>query len=363
MIGSKTKAMTLAGLVASCACSGCVEREETVTVGVNGAVTIELQIKGSEEEITQGDALPSAASGWTVDSSREEDKEVLETKRLFGPGEDLPHTFASPDDPDADLYLEFPTTVRVEHRADAVYYYFQRTYDPRRWAYLDRWKELLFDSEFETLSEKPVEELTLEEQCTIAEAFAGMEAFKQLEFAQAALAESHPDMPVEYGLIARRALINVYMEDEQEDAIKRVIRSCSDLPDEERGDCFDEAANRLLDQAYSAYVSKLQEIAGFTLHDITVFEDGYRRAERYYAVTEQLGGHNFDIRVTLPGTIIAHSALDNDVDVDEDANMSTVEFEFDGRWFRDNAHELVVVSRLDHKTAREMKDRVDGSDR
>lgn len=363
MIGSKMKAIALVGLVSICASSGCVERDETVTVGTDGAVTIALQIKGSKEEITQGDALPSADSGWNVVRSREEDKEVLESQRSFAPGEALPHTFASPVDPDADLYLEFPTTVRVEHRADAIYYYFQRTYAPRRWGYMDRWKEFLLDSEFEKLSEKPVEELTLEEQCTIAEAFAALEAVKQLEFAQEALAESHPDLPVENGLIARRALINVYMTDEEEDVIKGAISSCSELPDEERGVCFDEAANRLLDQAYAAYVGKLQEIAGFTLHDVAVFEEGYRRAERYYDITDQLGAHNFDISVTLPGTIIAHSSLDNDVDVDEDAHTSTVEFEFDGKWFRDNAYQVVAVSRLDYKTAREMKDRVDGSDR
>jgi hypothetical protein len=355
--------MTLAGLLVLSVCPSCVEREENLTVGLDGAVAMEVQIKGSEEEITQGDALPSEASGWTVRRSREEDKEVLESRRSFGPGEALPFSFAAPDDPDADLYLEFPTTVRVEHRPDAVYYYFGRTYEPRRWAYVERWKEFLLDSEFEQLSEKPVEELTFEEQCEIAEAFAAMEAVKQLEFAQEALAESHPDLPREYGLMARRALINVYIQDGQGDAIQEVIRSCGDLPDEQRGDCFDRAANGLLDEAYSAYVQTLEQNAAFTPRDVAAFADGYRRAARGYAITEQLGGHNFDISVTMPGTIIAHSGLDDDVDVDEEAHTSTVEFEFDGRWFRDNPYELVAVSRLDHETLQKMRDRIDGSDR
>ncbi|MGB2985577.1 MAG: hypothetical protein WBE26_06810, partial [Phycisphaerae bacterium] len=56
---------------------------------------IELEYEGSEEELFQGDAMPSAASGWDVDhSTRKEGDEVkhtLTSTRRFEPGEELPN--------------------------------------------------------------------------------------------------------------------------------------------------------------------------------------------------------------------------------------------------------------------------------
>lgn len=352
-------------------CTGCVEREETITIGVDGAVTVELEYEGTQEEMSQGDAMPSAVSGWDVTRTTKKDgddvTEMLTSGRRFAPGEELPWTFAAADDPDADLYLDFPTTVRIEHRTDGVYYYFHRAYAPRRWADIQRWEEFFFDNEVKKLSEKPVEELTVEERVKIVEAFAGMEAIKQLQFCKTAIAESHPDLAVEYGLMARRALINYYaqllFEQEGDGSFEGIIERCGALPEDQQGECFDEEAERILGEAYDIYIQSLREEAGLTPSEIAAFELAYERAEHYRKITEQLGGHNFEIRVKMPGTIIAHNALDDDVDVDEDENTSTVEFEFDGKSFRDNSHELIAVSRLNHKTAREMRNRPDDTDR
>jgi hypothetical protein len=352
------------------ACSGCVEREETIKIGVDGAVTIELEIEGGEEEISSGDAMPSVQSGWNVARSTGTDDDgavhvTLRTVRSFGLAESLPHTFAAEDDPDADLYLEFPTTVRIEPRSDGVYYYFHRVYTPRRWGYLERWNDFLFDEEVKKLGEKPVEELTFEDRVTIAESIALMEAVKQLEFAQTAIEESHPDLPLEYGLMARRALIDYYTElaDEDEGPLEQILRRCESLPEDQQDACFDEEAGRVLAAGYSAYMNSLRATAGLTPLGIAEFELAYDRAERYHNITERLGGHNFEIHVTMPGAIIAHNGLDDDVETNKDENTSTVEFEFDGKWFRDNTYELIVVSRLEHKTAREMRGRIDDSDK
>jgi hypothetical protein len=350
-------------------CTGCVERDETITIGVDGAVSIELEYEGSQEEMSQGDAMPSAVSGWDVTRTTKKDgddvNDVLTSSRRFAPGEELPWTFAAADDPDADLYLDFPTTVRIEHRADGIYYYFHRAYAPRRWADIQRWEDFFFDDGLKKLSEKPVEELTVEERVKIVEAFAGMEAIKQLQFCKTAIAESHPDLPVEYGLMARRALIDFYtrLSEKGDGSIERLIERCGALPEDQQGECFDEEAEQILGEAYNTYIQSLHEEAGLTPSEIAAFELAYERAERYRKITEQLGGHNFEIWVEMPGTIIAHNALDDDVDVDEDENTSTVEFEFDGKSFRDNPQELIAVSRLDYKAAREMRNRPDDSDR
>ena len=87
-----------------------------------------------------------------------------------------------------------------------------------------------------------------------------------------------------------------------------------------------------------------------TGRQITAFAAAYARAERYYQITDQLGGHQFEIQVKMPGTIIAHNLLeigDDEIEVYEDENASGVIFNFDGKLFRDQPYELIVVSRLD----------------
>ncbi|MGB2984377.1 MAG: hypothetical protein WBE26_00725, partial [Phycisphaerae bacterium] len=326
---------------------------------------IELEYEGSEEELFQGDAMPSAASGWDVDhSTRKEGDEVkhtLTSTRRFEPGEELPCDFAAPDDPDADLYLDFPTTVRKQRRADGLYFYFHRIYTPRPWAYIQYWRDLFFDDNIKKLGEKPVEELTLDERVQIVEAFAGVEAFKQLEFTKIAMAESHPDLPVEHRLTARRALLHVYAE--ESDYFKQIIKLCEDPPEDEQSECFNEEAERILGKGYAAYVQSLQEEAGLSPYKIAAFELAYERAEHYHKITEQLGGHNFEIQVIMPGTIIAHNALDDDVEVDKDENTSSIEFGFDGKWFRDRPYELIVVSRLDNESEAKWRSRLDDNNR
>lgn len=347
----------------------CVEREEKIKIALDGAVTIELEYEGSEEEISDGDAMPSIEAGWEVERVVEKDDNgdvtvKLTSERRYEPGEALFRNFAALGDPDTDLYSDFPTEVRIERRWDAIYYYFHRTYTPRRWAYIQRWHDEFIDDEIKRLGEKPVDELTPDEQAQVAEAFAGAEAFKQIEFSSIAIAESHPDLPVEYGLMARRALIDYYTNADESGGLQRVIETCGSLSDEKlRGECFDREANRILGEGYAAYVGSLKSDAGFKKRDMAAFEHAYERAQRYHKISGQLGGHNFKIQVTMPGTIVAHSALDNDIDVDEEAHMSTVEFEFDGEWFRDRPYELIAVSRLDYDTLKKLESRTDDDDR
>ncbi len=341
--------------------SGCVEREETITVARDGSVIIELEYEGTEQEMTKGDAMPSEESGWrVVRSTKKEDDEtklILESKRRFEPGEPLPGSFAAPDDPDADLYLEFPTILRLERRRDGTYYYFRRVYTPRRWGYVRHWQDKFVDNNVRKLGDKPVEELTSDEQRQIVEAFAAVESFKQLEFTAIALEESNPDLPVEHGLIARRAILQYY--EETSDAygggpsyFAQLISRCSPLEEDQRNECFDRDTERILAEAYDAYVQSLRVDARLAEWQIDVFEEAYARAERTFEITDQLGGHAFEIDVVMPGTIIAHSALDADIDVDEEENVSSVRFQFEGDWFRDRPYEIIVVSRVEHRQRR-----------
>jgi len=366
MFQNKFRSYGAAVVLTLSACVGCVERDEEITIAPDGSVVIELEYKGDEEDILRGDAMPSAEGGWNVVRTTEKDndkiKHVLKAERRFAPNEQLPRTFAATGDPNTDLYLDFPTTVRVEKRADGVYYYFRRVYTPRRWAYIQRWNDVLFDDDMKKLADKPAEQLTPEERVKIAEAFAGLEALKQVEFAQGAIEKSHPDLPAEYGLMARRALIRVYEREEEKGNLERIITSCEALSEKERGECYDAEVERILGEAYGAYVQSLRQDARLSAEQVAAFERAYQRTRRYHEISEQLGGHNFGIEVKMPGVIIAHNALDDKVDVNEQERTSTVDFNFDGKWFRDCPHELIVVSRLDDKPRAAARSQADGTD-
>lgn len=369
MIPKRFNTLVFLAIPALCAGLCCVERKETIKIARDGAVTIELQFEGSEEETSQGDAMPSTESGWEVERTVEkkgdnDDVTVkLTSERQFGPGDALPRSFADTGDPDTDLYCDFPTEVRIERRRDGVYYYFHRTYTPRRWAYIQRWHDEFIDDQIKQLGEKPVDELTPDERAQVAEAFAGVEAFKQIEFSSIAIVESHPDLPVEYGLMARRALIEYYVEAGSSGDLTRIMDMCGSLAEEEAGPCFDRETNRVLGEAYAAYIESLRSDAGFHRQDIAAFERAYERAKRYHKISGQLGSDNFKISVTMPGTMIAHNAVDRDVEVDEETSTSTMVFEFDGEWFRDQPHELIAVSRLDYNTLEKLESRTDDDDR
>ncbi len=379
MITNRPTILATAACLACAACTGCVLRKESITVSRDGSTTLAVEISGSVEELADMIALPSADSGWDVVRTygMEDGKEQLELKstRRFAPGEALPRTFAAESDTDADLYLGFPTQVRVEERDDGTYFFFHRTYTPRPWAYVRHWQEVfLEDDDIKKLSDRPVEELNKEERRSVIRAFAGAEAFRQLELARAALAESNPDLPVEHRLFARQALLGVYrdydlLSDDDSptgfgeallapvdpnaravsDELDRAIERCDAMDEEPRGACYEVEAARLLDEGYTALRRSLGNDAGLDPLELVDFDRAYERAQRRYDVSDRLGGQFFEIEVTLPGTLVGHNG--NKVDVDPRGGTTEIMWRFDGKAFRDRTHELIAVSRLtpDHK--------------
>ena len=357
--------------------SACVMREEKITVARDGSVLIALEISGSETELTTGDAMPSDRSGWLVERSFEkkddgEERLVLRSKRRFASDEELPRSFAAGDDADTDLYLEFPTTVQVEDRRDGQYFTFHRTYVPRRWAYVQYFQDKFFNQDIRELGAKPVEELNHEERRKIVQAFASVEAHKQLTLANDALAKSDPDLNLEHRLAAGQALLDIYdrrnmlggertvrvlaeetltpVDASAPNAphdVDLIISRCGDLEEAQRDACFDEEISRLLADAHDAFVGVLHDRAAYGQGDLASFDAAYERAERYHGVSDDLGGHQFEVSVTLPGTIVAHNA--DQVEVDDETNSATVVWRFDGKAFRDRKHELIAVSRIDHE--------------
>ncbi|MFH1111184.1 MAG: hypothetical protein V1790_18600 [Planctomycetota bacterium] len=319
---------------------GCVKRKETLIVKPDGAVTVTIEYEGDKGDFDKGDAMPSEQGGWKVsrDLRTDENKKEevhLTGERTFKPGEELPGSYAAPNDPDAGLYLKFPTTLSRERRKDGVYLHFRRVYAPRDWAYMQFWADAHIDDNIKKLGEKKPEELTHEERVQIIKAFAGVEAYKQIELAQRALKDTNPAMKPDHWLLARAALLKVYEEKVDWDAL---AKRHENTPQEDQDEQFERESQRILAEAHQAFLGSLHRDAEFDAEHLARFDAGYERAKKYYDITNQLGGQSFEIHVTMPGEIVAHNA-----DTEDDG---TVGWGFDGKAFRDRPYELMVTSRL-----------------
>jgi len=145
--------------------TGCLKRTEKITVAPDGRATMQLTYEGDPDEFENGDAMPGDAAGWSLQRKSEFDDEgkeevTLTATQQFASTEDLPRSYASPNDDETDLYLDFPTSVQIDRRRDGTYYYFTRTYTPRKWAYMQHWQDTLIDDNVQKLSDKPVEQLS-----------------------------------------------------------------------------------------------------------------------------------------------------------------------------------------------------------
>ena len=144
MVAQRTTLCVALGTMVAVALTGCVKRKETIKVADDGGVTARIEFEADAlAELTEGDALPSPQAGWSVDRKTQVDDDGDEThiflaEKAFPPGTELPACYADPDDPDAGLYLRFPTTLTIEERSDGTYYHFHRSYPVRRnWAHLE----------------------------------------------------------------------------------------------------------------------------------------------------------------------------------------------------------------------------------
>jgi len=324
---------------------GCLVRKEKIKVARDGAVAWHVEYTGKTADFNTADALPSQSGGWdefAIEAEKEgtkDEKKELKAQRTFAPTEPLPRNFAAVDDPDADLYLDFPTDVTMEQVAGDTMYRFRRSYTPRAWQYTEYWQDRFFDEDVKKLLDKPTEELTDRERRTIIEALTAVEVYRMVELAKDALQECAPDLDTVPRLQARQAALDVL--ESHEDFASHVIARCADLPDEPRAECFEREIDALLGAARQAFRASLERDAGFNLMALQIFDRALERAEKRYRVTNQLGGHAFEIQAELPGTIVAH----NGNKILEDKDSVTVTWEFSGEAFRDRKQEVIAVSR------------------
>ena len=320
---------------------GCLERTETITVEPDGTVLIEAVFKTDQEgELYEGDAIPSDAGGWLVelDEVDQEDGQrryQLTAQGEFGPQFELPENYAVPGDPDTQLYLQFPTTVEIENRADGVYYHFHRTYLARGWAHIEALREVLLDEPTKKLKDKDDDDFTPADWKLVARSYTDFEAAKLLTFARDAYLETTPDaaqdawldvlgafrqLQGELDLDAIAEVMQIDDEDERDEAIAREVKA------------WEEKSFKTLD-------TSLRDFCGYGGSRMKEFMRRYERRLKDYDVTRGLGDDAFTITVVMPGEIVGSNA--------DDTSLDRATWKFSGRRFRDRRVELMVTSRTD----------------
>lgn len=339
MTTKRTWMKVMVPVVAAGVIAGCVKREEKITVARDGRVTIELDIEGKPGEMECGDAWPSAASGWnmTYETRHDEhdgDLKAMHSLRTFEAGETLPRSFAAPNDPDAAMYLDFPTEVKIEDREDGTYYHFHRVYSPRPFQRIHYAERAYIDDEVKKLAETPVEQLPDEQKLKILRAFAKVESAKLVDLARIALSESGLNVAQDHWLLARKAALDVYDAIDW-DAILTIYQESST---EARDARFARESDRVRDEAAAAMLSTLRKTAKLSDESTARFERKLTAEQRRFDLTNAISGHSFGVAVELPGELIAHNG--------KDVTNGAATWEFSGEDFRDRAFELMASSRV-----------------
>ncbi len=319
---------------------GCLERTETITVEPDGTVLIEAVFKTDQEgELYEGDAIPSDAGGWLVEVQEvEQDGERrfhLTAAGVFGPLFKLPANYAVPGDPDTALYLQFPTTVEIEDRADGVYYHFHRTYPARPWAHIEALREVLLDGPTRKLKDKDKDDYTPADWKLIARSYTDFEAAKLLTFARGAYLETTPDVPQDAWLDVLGAFRKMQGELDLD-----VIAEVMQIDDEdEREEAIALEVKAWEEKSFKTLDASLRDFCGYGGARMKDFMRRYQSRLKDYDVTSGLGDDAFVITVVMPGAIVGSNA--------DETSPDRATWKFSGRRFRDRRVELMVTSRSD----------------
>ncbi len=288
--------------------AGCVRRKEQITIMPDGAVLIAVTAVGDPRDMTEGDALPTEAAGWKVMEKREvAEKDNTETLtrcavRRLSKGEKLPESYAEAGTPLAAVALQFPTTVTIESRNDGTYYHFTRVYRPRRAAQVQDPRDVMAESdEIKAIRGKSPEVITDEDRHTLAKARIEVEAQQAGELLDIAARAMEPPLPPDVWMIARRRMMDVYRDPE----VAR--RGLALLFQDDAGPKSVALEQEVRQKSLAALETSLAE-QNVASERVTQLLKSLDQLRREYEVTEDLGDDTFEVRVRMPGRVIAHTS-------------------------------------------------------
>ncbi len=289
---------------------GCLERKESIRVARDGSVEIRVEIAGDPGDFTTGDALPERPGGWqtqdwTSTNDEGKKKQHREATLRVAAGRPLPDSFADPAGPNYDTALLFPTELVIERRPDATYYHFRRVYVAREHARYEYYRQTLQENSeaMKQLSQQGLEALSDQQRAEVIGVLRAIEALKHAEYVCAGVEALEDRWPQHYGLILRRTVLEHF----QNEDVGPVVALLAEPASPERDAAIDEYARRVVDAVPDVLREKMKELR-IPRQQINVFFAGYDEEEARRAVTEDLGDDKLEVRVALPGQIVAHNA-------------------------------------------------------
>lgn len=295
----KTKSRGFLVIALAILAAGCFAHEERITVLADGSVIIRvLHDADSDAELYETDAAPTAAGGWLVEPG--EKPHSLTAVATFAAGATLPDGFAGPRDPLADLYVRFPTEVKVEERADGTYYHFRRVYPRRNWARISILRDKL-DNELgdEIDLDKDLDEFTREEIIDGTRIFVRYHHLIELELVDLAFRDLYPD-GAQDRLLAFRGYIERSFESVDYSRLAAEVVGAED-PDA----VFEAFMERIDEQRDERAGAALAATGESNPERTAAFMDRYAW---YVRRVDVMQNETFEISVEMPGEIIGSNA-------------------------------------------------------
>ncbi len=341
-----TASSTLTVACAALLAAGCLERKETIRVAHDGSVVLRVELQGDPADFAEGDALPTAAGGWTILDQRTEvgrqDRrtEHRVAEKACPPGTALPDAYAAADDPAGAMILRFPTTLTIEDRPDGRYYHLRRAYQRREEARYQVVRELhaeLF-AEIQKLVERDPADLTDADRAKLVTAFKLAECGKQVEYVAAGAEALSRVWPPHYGLLARQALVD-HFESVDVPAVVALLQKPAG-PDRDRE--ISALGERVINEGRAAVRAALARLA-VPETEMEAFFAAFDQEKTRRAITEDLSDESWTVTAEMPGEIVASNA--------SRVVGNKAEWSFNGKVLHDRDHVLLVTSRVPRETA------------
>ncbi|GJQ29279.1 MAG: hypothetical protein HBSAPP03_11630 [Phycisphaerae bacterium] len=286
---------------------GCLDRIETITVHQDTSADVVSIFKGDAADMNAGDALPTAGRVWRLEETATKHPDggvkVERVARASIPaGGVIPGTYAA-DAATAAVALRFPSELTTEVRGDGVYYHFSRVYEGRTDAAYTRTKRSLErDKAMRALIEADVETLTRDDRTKLLDAFRRMELEKHAQYV-AAGARALESLPQDTGLRVAAAVVNAGHDFDTSRALDLL-----EAPETEARNSEIERLAVSFEQTLRDAVTNAIERESLTAKDRAVFLAAYEDERRRREITEDLMDERWEVRLVLPGTVVAHNA-------------------------------------------------------
>ena len=291
------------------AAGGCIKRSEKITIFEDGRVMLETEIEGDPDDVYNGDAMPTAESGWQITdviTTKEDGKKELtrQATREIAAGQTVPSSYAAPHSRLDTIALQFPTTVTIEHRAEGTYYHFRRIYQRREFAIVQYLQDRAMESdEAKAITQKEPEDVTAEERMTLARIFVDIAAKRSAIYMEQVGLEMQSQISQHALLAARRKALAVFSSDDLMNQLADLLRE--DAEDEGLADKLEQDLNARVRRAAT---ESLRE-SGVRSAAIDGFVERCTLANDAFEITEDLGDESWFVGVTMPGRIVAHNSF------------------------------------------------------